>query len=115
MWGLFMVEHRSPYRQTVLRSFTDIKTNDTVFGIFKTKQQALNALREVVKEKGLCPHLLGTESGKGACFSHQLGICKGACVQKIDAVVYNILFEQAFAKRKLRLWPYPTAKKNRFH
>jgi DNA polymerase-3 subunit epsilon len=76
------------------------------YGIFKTKKQAIDAVQEIVKEKGLCPILLGIESGKGACFSHQLEICQGACVGKIEPIVYNILLEQAFVSRKVRTWPH---------
>lgn len=112
MWGLFKEAGAEGYHTLHLRPFTDLAldTKDNVYSIFKTKMQAVSAVQGIVKEKGLCPILLGIESGKGPCFSHQLEICQGACVGKMAPVVYNILLEQAFVSRKVRTWPYPGAK-----
>jgi len=108
LWGLFLADTRSNYTVLQLKPFTNLSEEDSTatYGIFKTKQQAIKALQIFVKEKGLCPYLLGIESGKGACFSHQLGTCRGACIGSIDATIYNILLEQAFTARKIRIWPY---------
>jgi DNA polymerase-3 subunit epsilon len=90
------------------------ETLDTIYGIFKNRKQAKDSLSKLVKEHSFCPKLLGIESGAGACFSYQLGICSGACVGAIDPTVYNIKLEQAFAKRKLRNWPYQGVKELRY-
>lgn len=112
MWGLFLKPTESKYTHLSLQPFTELSPSQqaATYGIFKTKLQATTAVQTIIKDKGLCPHLLGIESGKGACFSHQLGICKGACVNKIDPAIYNILLEQAFTAKKVRLWPYKAPK-----
>jgi len=114
LWGVFEKVSDSKYTELKLEGFSDLDQERKTYGIFKTKQQAVNILQTFVKEKGLCPHLLGIESGKGACFSHQLGICKGACIGKVDSTIYNILLEQAFTARKVRVWPYKEAKELSF-
>jgi len=111
LWGVFRKNTTSEYQTLTLKPFVDLAEEEkSVYGIFKTKQQAQTALQTLVKEKGLCPILLGIESGNGACFSHQLGICKGACVGKIDATIYTILLEQAFVGRRVRTWPHTGVK-----
>ena len=65
-----------------------------------------NKLNNLVKEKGLCPKLLGLEKGTGACFSYQLGYCKGACCRKISPQEYNQLLNTAISKIKIQNWPF---------
>ncbi|MDB5239364.1 MAG: polC [Candidatus Parcubacteria bacterium] len=83
--------------------FDDLKN---LYAVFKTKKQAVSALTELAKEHKVCPKLLGAESGKGACFSSQLGLCSGACSGKAKQADYNRQIEAIFAERKLRIWPY---------
>jgi DNA polymerase-3 subunit epsilon len=81
-----------------------------VLGIFRSVAQAKAFLREAAKEKGLCPRLLGAEKASkqnsGACFSHQLGVCSGACVGKADKEEYELAFKAVFKARRLRSWPF---------
>ena len=114
LWGIFEKPSESRYVTLSLEPFTELPSDQKTYGIFKTKQQAVKVLQTLVKEKGLCPYLLGSETGKGACFSHQLGVCRGACVGKVDPAIYSILLEQAFAKRKIRTWPHAGAKELTF-
>ena len=53
-------------------------------GLFRSRTTAIEALRAVAGEYGLCNILLGLEK-RGAtpnspCFAHQIKRCKGACV-----------------------------------
>ncbi|MES2931212.1 MAG: exonuclease domain-containing protein [Patescibacteria group bacterium] len=75
-------------------------------GVFRTASQGKTALKEAVKEYLLCPKLLGIELGSGPCFQYQLKKCLGACIGKEDAATYNKRFEVAFAKRRIRSWPF---------
>lgn len=77
-----------------------------ILGIFKSVAQAKAFLRNAVKEHSLCPRLLGLESGKGACFSHQLEQCGGACVGKHDPAIYEESFKEVFRSRRIKSWPY---------
>ncbi len=89
---------RSCFKMTVLKKKTDkdgfecieMETIDEIMpddlehimGIFKTQKSAKEYLRELAKSHSLCDKLIGLEKGKGSCFSHKLGICKGACEKK---------------------------------
>ena len=75
-------------------------------GVFRTASQGKVALKNAAKEHELCHKLLGIEAGSGPCFSYQLGKCRGACIGDEDPVAYNARFEAAFAKRRIRSWPF---------
>jgi DNA polymerase-3 subunit epsilon len=79
---------------------------ERVYAVYRTKRAAKTALDGLVKAHGLCPKLLGAESGKGACFSSQLGVCQGACTGRLPAKQYNQQVEEVFKKQRLRHWPY---------
>jgi len=85
----------------------DTESQREVLGIFRTVAQARSFLRAAVNEYGLCPRLLGLEKGKGACFSHQIQVCSGACVEKPDPEEYAQAFKQVFKARRVRSWPFP--------
>ena len=78
----------------------------TFLGIFRSRKQALGVLDELAKTYQLCPKLLLLERGKGPCFSHQLGSCKGACAGAEKPAAYNARFDTAFAERRIRTWPF---------
>jgi DNA polymerase-3 subunit epsilon len=79
---------------------------ERVYAVYRTKRAAKTALDGLVKTHGLCPKLLGAESGKGACFSSQLGVCQGACTGRLSAKEYNQQVAKVFEKQRLRHWPY---------
>jgi len=91
------------------------KIFENIYGIFRGRIQAKKFLNEIAKEHGFCPYLLDIENGRGECFSHQLQVCSGACVNEVPTSHYNIKIEQVFAKRKLKLWPYKNEKELTFH
>jgi DNA polymerase III subunit epsilon len=77
-----------------------------LFGTFKSKKQATEALRNIAIEHQLCQKLLGLESGKGACFASQIKRCNGACCGKEDKVIHHLKLQQALIKHRLKAWPY---------
>jgi DNA polymerase-3 subunit epsilon len=79
---------------------------DSLFGTFKSKKQATEALRSIATEHQLCQKLLGLESGKGACFALQIKRCNGACCGKEDKVIHHLKLKQALVKHRLKSWPY---------
>jgi DNA polymerase-3 subunit epsilon len=89
-------------RESVIRD----KDQKDILGIFRSIAQAKSFLRDAASEHGLCPRLLGIEKGKGACFSHQLGVCSGACVGKTDKAEYEKAFKAVFKARRIRSWPF---------
>lgn len=77
-----------------------------MFGTFKSKRQATDALRNIATEHQICQQLLGLESGEGACFASQLKRCNGACCGKEDKNIHHLKLQQALAKHRLQAWPY---------
>ena len=78
----------------------------TIYGVFTNRMKAKKAVDELTRMYQLCPKLMGLEKSKGACFSHSLGRCKGACIGKEDAESYNKRFELALERSKLSEWPF---------
>ena len=76
-------------------------------GVFRSKAQAHRFLRELGEKNKLCPKLLGFEHGKGGCFWHGLGWCKGACLGVESPARYNMRAAVAFSRYKLKAWPFP--------
>lgn len=79
---------------------------EDVYGVFMTPRQAKAKLEEVTKAYQLCPKLLGLEGRSEACFRHQLGLCRGACVSKEPPESYNARVEFALERMKIETWPY---------
>lgn len=96
------------YFSVELRHGEEIKADEIeeVLGIFKSKKSAKEHLAHLVKEHSLCENLLGLQKTIKPCFSYRLGWCKGACAKKEKAAMYNSRFILAFAKTKLRAWPF---------
>ena len=79
---------------------------ENVLGIFKSQKQAKEHAVKLVKEYSLCDKYLGIQKTKGGCFAYQLGWCKGACKKKEGPTLFNARFVFAFAKTKLKSWPF---------
>lgn len=78
-----------------------------VLAVCRSKMQAKAFLRKLAKEKALCNKLMGLEkTSTGACFGRQLLQCKGACVGEEDRALYNKRFEKAFARYRIKSWPF---------
>ena len=78
-----------------------------LYGTYRSKRQATDSLRLLSETHGLCPQLLGLESGKGACFSFQIGRCKGACAGRESRVLHRARLQMALAQQRLQAWPHP--------
>jgi len=78
-----------------------------LYGTYRSKRQALDALRELADAHGLCPRLLGLESTKGACFAAQIGRCKGACTGREPLPLHRVRLQIALAQHRLQAWPHP--------
>lgn len=87
---------------------TEVKPDqfDTILALYDKRGAAKTSLLTIVKTFDLCPKLCGLEKAKGACFSYQLGRCKGACVGKEDSESYNRRLLLAFEHKRIQSWPY---------
>jgi DNA polymerase-3 subunit epsilon len=84
----------------------EIENFSTILGIFRSERQLRECLEQAVREHGLCRKRIGLEKGNGPCFYHQLEKCGGACITLETAESYNKKFDEAFEKRKVRVWPF---------
>lgn len=94
---------------TLSHQIADISTMDDlspVYGVFQTRMKAKNKLDDIAKTYQLCPKLLGLEKPAKSCFWYQLGKCKGACIGKEPAKLYNLRCEFAMERSKIDSWPY---------
>ncbi len=85
----------------------DFSSGETVYGVFRSKRTAVNALRGLTEAFELCPVTVGLEKSKGGpCFAHQLQRCRGVCAGKEAPAQHDLRLMQALAELKLQSWPY---------
>ncbi|HBZ18437.1 MAG TPA: hypothetical protein DEO41_03475, partial [Betaproteobacteria bacterium] len=63
-------------------------------------------LRDLSKTYNFCLKKLGIEPGEGPCFSHQLGVCMGACIEKESALNHAMRLSLALNKFLIPSWPF---------
>jgi DNA polymerase-3 subunit epsilon len=78
-----------------------------LYGIYRSKRQAQDALREMATEQHLCLKSLGLESGKGPCFAFQIGKCRGVCSGQESGALHRARLAIALSEHRLRSWPFP--------
>lgn len=83
-----------------------VKNLKNTYGLFRQKVLAETKLRELVKERYLCPKLCGLEKSNNACFYYQIQRCRGACVEKESVDEYNLRLESVLSTMQYRAWPY---------
>ena len=86
-----------------LSEMTDIVD---IYGVYTSRMKAKSSLESTTKTFQLCPKLMSLEKTKSQCFRHQLGICKGACIQAEPAELYNRRAELALERSKVDSWPF---------
>jgi DNA polymerase III subunit epsilon len=84
----------------------DLAGGYDLFGLFRSRAVANNALRDLADEHRLCLIFLGLEKGKGPCFAHQLKRCRGACVGTESERSHTARMAAALAPLGVRRWPY---------
>jgi DNA polymerase-3 subunit epsilon len=77
-----------------------------MYGVYRSKNQALSGLRELADTHSLCHQALGLESGKGRCFAHQIGRCKGVCCGGEKPELHHLRLKLALKQQQLRVWPH---------
>jgi DNA polymerase-3 subunit epsilon len=78
-----------------------------LYGVYRSKNQAISSLRELADTHGLCLNALGLESGKGRCFAHQIGRCKGVCCGEEKPELHHLRLQLALSANRLQVWPHP--------
>ena len=77
-----------------------------LYGLFRSRAAATEALREIAATHGLCNILLGLEKRDGACFAHQLKRCRGACVGLESPAQHALRLKQALSSLRTPPWPF---------
>ena len=105
-WQIEADANKTP--QVKLVRMTDIEASNlnNLYGAFRSKRMATEALRKIAEKNGLCLKILGLETGKGRCFATQLKKCKGACCDKEPLTMHHLRLQTALTKHKLQVWPY---------
>jgi len=99
-------QHTTPPRLVSARDLHGGAFGD-LYGLFRSRRAALEALRELATEHQLCHTLLGLEKRTGPCFSHQIKRCRGACAGIETPASHAVRLAAAFAKLRVRAWPFP--------
>lgn len=87
----------------------DPGSQDRLYGIFRSRREAMNRLRRIAREHALCLPLLGLEKREmpGRCFNFQLKRCKGACDGHEARLAHDLRLMEALSALKVESWPYP--------
>lgn len=105
---LFRSTNREGYMTVEVRELNSISIDDAenIIGTFRSRRQVKDFLHSLAKEHKLCPKLLNLEKTKKSCFNYQLGYCRGACLTKEKPIAYNLRFDHAFYKHKIKPWKF---------
>ncbi|MBM3357663.1 MAG: hypothetical protein FJY54_08035 [Betaproteobacteria bacterium] len=84
----------------------DVSRFGDLYGLYRSRSAALEALCELAGAHGLCPLLLGLDKGRAPCFAHQIRRCRGACIGKETRAAHAARLAQALARLRMRPWPF---------
>ena len=91
-----------------LLNFSEIESGHLghVYGTFRSKRAARDALKNIADDYGLCLIHLGLEKGSGSCFAHQIRKCRGACVGRETELNHAMRVSMALSKMRIAPWPF---------
>lgn len=94
--------------EIVFASDLDFGRQDKLYGLFKTRREARDALKALADEHRLCEGLLGLEKLRsgGPCFGFQIRKCAGACIGKEPSLNHAARLMMGLSKLKLKAWPF---------
>ncbi len=105
-WQLAKTADSSPLLELIREDEITPENLGGLFGTFRSKKQATDALRNIAEEHSLCLKALGLEAGKGACFRSQIKRCKGVCCGKESPELHYLRLQQALISLKLKSWGF---------
>jgi DNA polymerase-3 subunit epsilon len=106
-WRLATDQPSQPLLELVRLSEINGGHGGALYGAYRSKRQATEALRAAAELHQLCPQALGLESCKGTCFAYQIGRCKGLCAGKEQPALHLARLQMALSQQRLKSWPYP--------
>jgi DNA polymerase-3 subunit epsilon len=86
----------------------DAETLPHLYGLFRSKRDAVNALHALADERRLCLQSLGFDSPvrPNGCFRFQLGKCAGVCAGRENIHVHHGRVAEALAGLKTAEWTH---------
>lgn len=78
-----------------------------LYGLFRSRKEAVRALTGIAEQHRLCPKVLGLERGSGRCFAYQLRRCHGACCGEESLEAHTARAQQALESLRVQAWPWP--------
>jgi DNA polymerase-3 subunit epsilon len=85
----------------------DADTLPFVYGVWRSRRAALQALRDAADEHRLCLQTLGFDiKRRGHCLRYQLGRCSGVCAGRESIHVHHARVATALARVKNADWPH---------
>jgi DNA polymerase-3 subunit epsilon len=87
----------------------DAETLPLVYGLWRSRRAAIQALRAAADEHRLCLQMLGVDRGlarPGPCFRYQIGRCAGVCAGKESIHAHLARLAAALAPLKGPDWPH---------
>ena len=81
-----------------------------LFGPFRSRREATNALLRQVDTQGLCKQVLGLEAPQAdsaACSGFAVGKCKGACVGRESLSSHQARLLAGLSRYRMPDWPFP--------
>jgi len=85
-WGIFSFTDGNGYLNY---RYGNLDNDESPVSVFSSKDKARGKLESIIEKYNLCQKLSGLYETDGACFHHQVGLCRGACCGKESAGVYN--------------------------
>jgi DNA polymerase-3 subunit epsilon len=85
----------------------DLSGTSRLHGLFRSRRTALNALRKIADEHGLCHIGSGLQIGPGPCLGYQLKRCRGLCIGRESAIAHSMRLMQALHALRMQDWPHP--------
>lgn len=79
----------------------------TLYGMFRSRKEAIRALTGIAEQQKLCPKVLGLERGSGRCFAYQIRRCHGACCGEESLEAHSARARQALERLRVQCWPWP--------
>jgi DNA polymerase III subunit epsilon len=92
-----------------LSAVTDACDSDELYGLFRSRASALDALRELALAHELCFVAIGLDATRGPCYARMSKRCRGACVGAESDASHALRLTDALARLRVARWPYAGA------
>lgn len=85
-WGIYSDTDDKGYIRFCYRNVSD---DEVPLSVFTSRDRARGKLEQIITAYNLCQKLCGLYETGGACFHHQVGLCRGACSGLEEPKSYN--------------------------